>query len=100
MKGRMLMRRSLVAIYAAVVLSGFAMGTATLAEQPLRSPWDGKPVSMTSAPYSCPAVAAIPPDLITDGFYRLDDPTHSIVDPIGQGGCQKTRGSGRGGGAE
>lgn len=50
----------------------------------LRSPWDGKPVTMTDASYACPAIVHIAPDLVTDGFYRLDDPTHSIIDPVRQ----------------
>jgi poly(beta-D-mannuronate) lyase len=56
----------------------------------LRSPWDGKPVAMTEAAYPCPAVAHIAPDLVTDGFYRLDDPTHSIVDPVRQEAYKKS----------
>lgn len=48
----------------------------------LRSPWDADPVKITAAPYTCPVLPAIPHDLTTDGFYRLDDPTHSIVDPV------------------
>jgi poly(beta-D-mannuronate) lyase len=63
-----------------------------LAEQPLRSPWDGKPIAITTAPYSCPATPDIPPDLITDGFYRLDDPTHSIIDPVRQAAYNKSSG--------
>jgi poly(beta-D-mannuronate) lyase len=56
----------------------------------LRSPWDGKPVTMTDAAYTCPAVAHIAPDLVTDGFYRLDDPTHSIIDPVRQEAYRKS----------
>src|ERR1700731_2520716 len=63
---------------------------AVAAAQPLRSPWDGKPVAMTKAAYSCPAVAHIAPDLVTDGFYRLDDPTHSIIDPARQEAYRKS----------
>jgi poly(beta-D-mannuronate) lyase len=59
----------------------FAAGTRAQPASPLQSPWDGKHVALTAAEYSCPAVAHIAPDLLTDGFYRLDDPTHSIVDP-------------------
>jgi poly(beta-D-mannuronate) lyase len=58
--------------------------------QPLRSPWDGKTVAMTEAPYSCPAIAHLAPDLVTDGFYRLDDPTHSIIDPVRQEAYRKS----------
>lgn len=89
------MRRISVGLCAGVALFCFAegiVGSTATAQQPLRSPWDGKPIAMTSAPYNCPAVANIAPDLITDGFYRLDDPTHSIVDPVRQAAYQKSSG--------
>jgi poly(beta-D-mannuronate) lyase len=54
------------------------------ASQALRSPWDGKVVATTNVPYACPPLTHIAPDLTTDGFYRLDDPTHSIIDPVRQ----------------
>ena len=63
---------------------------AASAQQPLRSPWDGKPVTKTDAPYTCPPIAHIAPDLTTDGFYRLDDPTHSIIDPVRQEAYRKS----------
>jgi len=50
----------------------------------LRSPWDAHPVKSTSAPYACPAVAHLPVDFVTDGFYADNDPTHSIIDPVKQ----------------
>jgi poly(beta-D-mannuronate) lyase len=81
------------ALCTGVALFCFAAGAAEFsaaAEQPLRSPWDGKPISMTSVPYVCPAMPNIPPDLTTDGFYRLDDPTHSIVDPVRQAAYEKS----------
>ncbi len=49
--------------------------------QTIRSPWDGHPVTLTNAPETCPTIPAVPADLTTDGFYRTDDPTHSIIDP-------------------
>ncbi|WP_169747249.1 alginate lyase family protein [Edaphobacter aggregans] len=49
---------------------------------PLGSPWDGKPMKATETPYDCPAVADLPVDFVTDGFYADNDPTHSIVDPV------------------
>jgi len=65
------------------LISCCAIVTAAHAASPLlRSPWDGYPVKQTTAPYTCPAVVHIPTDLTTDSFYRLDDPTHSIVDPV------------------
>lgn len=49
---------------------------------PLRSPWDNAHVRLTDAAYTCPAPITVPADLTMDGFYRLDDPAHSIVDPV------------------
>src|SRR5215469_13827965 len=75
-----------VATLAAFTVSAFATTTV----QPLRSPWDGKPVAVTKAAYSCPAIAHVATDLVTDGFYRLDDPTHSIIDPVRQEAYRKS----------
>src|SRR5580698_515158 len=60
--------------------------------KPLRSPWDGKPVTATNAAYTCSALPHLAADLVTDGFYRLDDPTHSIVDPVRQAAYRKSSG--------
>ncbi len=59
---------------------------------PLRSPWDGKAVQGTDAAYACPALPHLDHDLVTDGFYRLDDPTHSIIDPVRQEAYNKSSG--------
>ena len=67
----------------------FASGLSASA-QVLRSPWDGKPVTLSDAAYTCPAIVHIAPDLVTDGFYRLDDPTHSIIDPVRQEAYRKS----------
>ena len=72
------------------VLAASVPVLAAAAAQPLRSPWDGKPVAITKAAYPCPAIAHIAPDLVTDGFYRLDDPTHSIIDPVRQEAYRKS----------
>ena len=45
----------------------------------LRSPWDGKDVKLTNAPYACPTINHLTPDLTTDGFYS--DSKSSIIDP-------------------
>lgn len=73
-------------IFLALVFPAFfaAHGTS------LRSPWDGKPVKTTNVDYPCPAVEHIAADLVTDGFYRLDDPTHSIIDPVRQEAYRKS----------
>jgi poly(beta-D-mannuronate) lyase len=70
----------------------FVAGVPALFAAPLRSPWDGKHVALTGVPYSCPAIAHLAPDLVTDGFYRLDDPTHSIIDPVRQEAYRKSSG--------
>jgi poly(beta-D-mannuronate) lyase len=46
----------------------------------LRSPWDGKDVKLTDAPYACPAINHLSPDLTTSGFYS--DSRSSIIDPV------------------
>ncbi len=58
--------------------------------RPLLSPWDKKPVVQKDFPYPCPSLPHISPDLVTDGFYRLDDPTHSIIDPVRQEAYRKS----------
>ena len=77
---------SLVLIFLAAVVPTYSATPA----KPLRSPWDGKSVTMTGATYACPAIVHIAPDLVTDGFYRLDDPTHSIIDPVRQEAYRKS----------
>jgi len=63
----------------------FALATLLLvplaahAAKPLQSPWDGKPVTLTSAAYACPAIQHLSPDLTTNGFYS--DKHSSIIDP-------------------
>jgi poly(beta-D-mannuronate) lyase len=71
----------------------FAAAVPVLASAPvqsLRSPWDEKPVTIAAADYACPAIAHVASDLVTDGFYRLDDPTHSIIDPVRQEAYRKS----------
>jgi poly(beta-D-mannuronate) lyase len=67
-----------------------ALGATARAQ--LQSPWDSYPVKDAAAPYSCPALARLAPDLVTDGFYRLDDPTHSIVDPAREEAYKRSSG--------
>lgn len=49
------------------------------AAKPLQSPWDSTPVKLTNAPYACPAVHHLSPNLTTSGFYS--DSKGSIIDP-------------------
>jgi poly(beta-D-mannuronate) lyase len=39
---------------------------------------------------TCPESVDIAPDLVTKGFYRLDDPTHSIIEPVQQEAYRKS----------
>src|SRR5258708_16291506 len=66
----------------AVLAAAVPAFAAAPAPQTLRSPWDGKPVTITEAAYACPAIAHIASDLVTAGFYRLADPTPSLLDPL------------------
>jgi len=64
-----------------LVLTAFCLVTAAAlhAETRLRSPWDDHSVKLTDAPYSCPAIVHLSPDLTTSGFYS--DSKSSIIDP-------------------
>jgi poly(beta-D-mannuronate) lyase len=77
-------------VLSAIFLTTEVSGLYAASANALRSPWDGKPVAATEAAYVCPAIADIAPDLVTDGFYRLDDPTHSIIDPVRQEAYKKS----------
>jgi poly(beta-D-mannuronate) lyase len=79
-------KRALLQIFLMTTVSGLYAASANA----LRSPWDGRQVTMTEAAYACPAIAHVAPDLVTDGFYRLDDPTHSIIDPVRQEAYRKS----------
>jgi len=49
------------------------------AAEALRSPWDGRDVKITDAPYTCPEIIHLSPDLTTDRFYS--DSKSSVIDP-------------------
>jgi poly(beta-D-mannuronate) lyase len=63
------------ALTAALLLLPLAAHTAPR----LRSPWDGKVVKLTNAPYACPVLNHLSPDLTTDRFYS--DSKSSVIDP-------------------
>src|SRR6185437_315066 len=69
---------------ATVAAIAVSLSAVSLAQQrsstALRSPWDGHSVTLTDAPYACPAPSHLSPDLTTDGFYA--DSKGSIVDPV------------------
>jgi len=75
------MQKRSIATVAAIAVS---LSAVSLAQQrsstALRSPWDGHSVTLTDAPYACPAPSHLSPDLTTDGFYG--DSKGSIVDPV------------------
>ncbi|QMV18303.1 poly(beta-D-mannuronate) lyase [Granulicella sp. 5B5] len=71
-----------LALSLSVALFNLVPAASAAMPNPLRSPWSGHPVTATSAPYTCAPLTHVTPDLTTDGFYRLDDPTHSIIDPV------------------
>jgi poly(beta-D-mannuronate) lyase len=73
-----------------ILIAAVLPALAAAQEKALRSPWDGKPVTLKDVPYACPVIAHIAADLVTDGFYRLDDPTHSIIDPVRQEAYRKS----------
>ncbi len=62
-----------------VFLAGMAVSSVCRAEAPLRSPWDSHRVTLTNAPYACPAPVHLSRDLTTIGFYS--DSKSSIIDP-------------------
>jgi poly(beta-D-mannuronate) lyase len=69
------LRKSRLALTGICLLSILPM----YAESKLRSPWDGHPIKPTDAPYACPAIVHLSPDLTTSGFYS--DSKSSVIDP-------------------
>ena len=63
----------------ALIIISFLSTVPLYSEGKLRSPWDGHKVKLTAAPYVCPAVVHLSPDLTTSGFYS--DSKSSIIDP-------------------
>lgn len=76
------MAREVLTVKCVGWMAAVALATGAAHAAPLVSPWQGHHVAETSRPYACPAVPKLPVDFVTDGFYALNDPTHSIVDPV------------------
>jgi poly(beta-D-mannuronate) lyase len=76
--------------YALVIWGVGLPAHAATPQTPLRSPWDNKQVTPVASRYPCTSLPRLQPDLVTDGFYRLDDPTHSIIDPVRQEAYRKS----------
>ena len=74
------------------MLSSLLPGASMHGAGPLVSPWDGNPITPSQVAYQCPEPAHLPVDFATDGFYALNDPTHSIIDPVRQKEYQRTSG--------
>lgn len=73
-------------------LSSLLPGALMHAAGPLVSPWDAHPITHSQVAYQCPEPAHLPVDFATDGFYALNDPTHSIIDPVRQKEYERTSG--------
>jgi len=56
-----------------------ALSSSAQAPQPLRSPWDLKPVTVKDSGSSCPPIVALPRDIEASSFYT--DAQHSRIDP-------------------
>lgn len=52
---------------------------AARAQSSLRSPWDGRAVTPTAAPWTCPPIVHLSRDLTTNSYYS--DSKSSIIDP-------------------
>jgi len=61
------------------VLLAVSLLTLSSYAEPLRSPWDAKPIKLTAATYTCPAVVHLSRHLTTDRFYS--DSKSSVIDP-------------------
>jgi poly(beta-D-mannuronate) lyase len=83
---------------AAFIVATLSASVGAHAAPALKSPWDAAKVKVTNAAYACPAMEPVPSDLVMDGFYRLDDPTHSIIDPVRQAAYTKAAGPVKGNG--
>jgi poly(beta-D-mannuronate) lyase len=55
-----------------------AIALAASGQALLRSPWDGHPIAATDAPYTCPPIVHLSPNLTTNGFYG--DSKSSVID--------------------
>lgn len=64
-------------ILASIALAFFV---AELRADPLKSPWDGRPVPLTDAAYTCPDPPPFSKSLDAESYYS--DAHHSIIDPV------------------
>jgi len=73
-----------------ILFAAVAPACLAVSAQALRSPWDGTSIKPADTAYACPSTAHVAPDLATESFYRLDDPTHSSIDPVRQEAYRKS----------
>ena len=71
--------RSFSALVLVPAIAALAVAATGSAHAQLRSPWDGHPVTPTDAPYRCPPIVHLSPNLTTEGFYS--DGKASVIDP-------------------
>lgn len=65
------------AVLSSLMFVWFAGSVASASD--LRSPWDERPVKVTTAGYTCDVPAALPKDIAAYDFYS--DAKHSVIDP-------------------
>ncbi|MGA9586636.1 MAG: alginate lyase family protein [Terracidiphilus sp.] len=78
------MSLGILPVLAATALTFFA---AELRADPLKSPWDGHPVPLTDAAYSCPDPPPFSKSLDAESYYS--DAHHSIIDPVRKAAYEK-----------
>ena len=64
-----------------------AVCTADARADQLKSPWDGHPVALTDAAYTCPDPPPFSKSLDAEGYYT--DAHHSVIDPVKKAAYEK-----------
>lgn len=65
----------------------FLTGAALTRAEQLKSPWDGRSIVLTDAPYACPAPPPFSKSLDMQGYYI--DAHHSVIDPVKKAAYEK-----------
>jgi len=71
------------------ILAGLALTccAADVSADQLKSPWDGQPVALTDAEYTCPDPPPFSQSLDAEGYYI--DAHHSVIDPVKKAAYEK-----------
>ena len=77
-------------VFILTLLAGAVPVHAATPAQSLHSPWDGDPVPMTGSGIHMPCNRASCSRFCDRRLLRLDDPTHSIIDPVRQEAYRKS----------